>query len=129
LAELRAKLRRKGYPPAVADRVVAQLADEGLASDARFIEALLDARRTRGYGPLRIRHDLRQKGIDGEHIGRALEFAAGDWLALLRRVRQRKFGSGLPRNPLERARQARFLQARGFTLEQIRRVLGRERDD
>jgi hypothetical protein len=46
-----------------------------------------------------------------------------NWLADAERVRRKKFGDAIPESYEERARQARFLQNRGFTMEQIRRVL------
>src|SRR4030065_1051 len=52
---------------------VAALAAEGLVSDERFIEALLHVRRVRGYGPLYIRRELEEKGIDRGTIERWLD--------------------------------------------------------
>ena len=43
-----------------------------------------------------------------------------DWLQLARDVRRRKFGAAVPRSLGERAKQARFLQYRGFDAEQLR---------
>ncbi len=129
LPELRAKLVRKGHPPAVVAEVVALLGREGLVSDERFCEALLTARSARGYGPVRIRRDLQEKGIAAEAIDRLLDFASGEWLVQLRRVRQKKFGAALPSDPAEWARQARFLHSRGFTVDQIRRALNPAAED
>ncbi len=61
--ELQAKLRAKGYPEELTGEVVAALTREGLASDERFAEALVNVRRARGYGPLRIRHELEQRCV------------------------------------------------------------------
>jgi regulatory protein len=46
-----------------------------------------------------------------------------DWLETIRAVRRKRFGPDLPREYAERARQARFLQYRGFDSEQIRSAL------
>ncbi len=93
---------------------------EGLVSDERFTEMLVRARRARGFGPLWIKRELQEKGVAGELIGERLDVAGREWTEEIRRVRQKKFGSKPPRNFAERARQARFLQYRGFTHDQIR---------
>ena len=108
---------------ALADEVVRQLEAERLLSDDRFMESLIRARRERGYGPLRIQKELQEKGVAPEAIGQWLDVTGREWLEDIRRVQRKKFGARLPRNFAERARQARFLQYRGFTYDQIQQVL------
>jgi len=81
------------------------------------------SRRRRGYGPMRIRQELERKGLIGEAVERWTDARSTDWLAEIERVRERKFGSRPPASFAERAKQARFLQQRGFTYEQIERAL------
>ena len=126
--ELEAKLIERGCSQAIAAVTVAELANEGLVSDERFIEALLHARRARGYGPLYIRRELDEKGLGREAIGRWLDPADRAWLNDIRQVQKKKFGGRKPASLVERAKQMRFLQYRGFTHEQIRNVLGSDDD-
>ncbi len=121
--ELADKLVRKGCAAALAAEVVETLERERLLSEERFADALVRVRQERGYGPLRIRRELEQKGIEPVLIERALDTAERDWRELLRRERRKKFGARLPKSLRERARQARFLQHRGFTFDQIRSEL------
>lgn len=72
---------------------------------------------------MRIRKELEEKGLDEDAIGRHVDTRASEWLDEIERVRRRKFGAALPASYEERVRQARFLQYRGFTHEQIRRAL------
>ena len=65
--ELIRKLVQRGCAEEDATRIVAVLTAEGSVSDERFIEALLHVRRVRGYGPLYIRRELEEKGIDRRH--------------------------------------------------------------
>ena len=89
-----------------------------LAAD-RFVESRVHARAPR-FGNLRIRQELAQHAIDlGEDIRRALDDSEP---ARARAVRERRFAQA-PDTPQERARQARFLAARGFSADVIRRVL------
>jgi len=125
---LRAKLTDRGCNEALAAEVVAALAAEGLVSDERFVEALVHARRARGYGPLYIRRELEEKGIGRELVRRWVNLRDRGWIEDLRRVKKKKFGGRLPASLAERAKQTRFLQSRGFTHEQIRTVLGSDDD-
>ena len=59
----------------------------------------------------------------------ALADAGTDWPELARAVREKRFGAGAPADFRERARQARFLQYRGFTADQVRQALGSAADD
>lgn len=119
--ELRHKLKAKGYPAAVIDRALSSLEEQGYLSDARFAEAYARVRSERGYGPMRIRAELRERGVEDAVIEACLDAHRDAWLTQLARVRQKRFGRAA--NVGERARQVRFFQARGFTAEQIRAVM------
>ena len=99
------------------DAVLDQLAAENLQSDQRFTESFLRSRSNKGYGPDRIRQELREKGVDSALLNSALEALELDWVALAREVRLKKFGVEQPRDFKERARQLRFLNYRGFGSE------------
>jgi regulatory protein len=117
--ELIRKLADKGFDHGVAAEAVKTLTAEGLQSDERFSESFAQSRINQGKGPVRIRLDLGQKGIDDSTIEIALEEADPDWRALAREQRVKKFGSGLPQDFKEKARQMRFLQYRGFEQDHI----------
>lgn len=127
--ELQDKLQQRGCAPSLATEIVAALVREGLVSDERFAEALLHARRARGYGPLYIRRELEGKGIARAIIETLLDVGEPDWLDDARRVKKKKYGGRRPANLAERARQTRFLQQRGFSHEQIRQALGSDGDE
>jgi regulatory protein len=114
---------RKGCPGPTAERIVDSLLSERLVSDDRFVESYVSARRNRGYGPVSIRQELRRREVPETVIDRWLDTGNQSWLQDLSQVRQKKFGSKLPGNFTERARQMRFLQYRGFTTEQIQQVM------
>jgi regulatory protein len=121
--ELYNKLLDKGCPETLATEVVQRLEDESLVSDERFMESLIRVRRNRGYGPVRIRRELQEKGVAPEAIEGGLDPAGREWLEDIRRVQRKKFGARPPESFAERARQARFLQYRGFTNDQIQQIL------
>ena len=104
--------------------MVDELQRAGLVSDERFSEMLVRVRRSRGFGPLRIKNELREKGVAGELIDLRLDMSSPEWVAVARQVRQKKFGARTPKTFSEKARQMRFLQYRGFTHDQIQRTFG-----
>ncbi len=128
LAELRLKLTARHFSPEEVETTVTNLAQEGLVSDDRFAEAFIIARVQKGQGPLRIRIELEQRGVSNELIESALDRHGVDWNTLALSVREKKFGAACVTDYRDRARQARFLQYRGFTGEQIQNALGLERD-
>lgn len=124
--ELRRKLAGKGYPPETIEPVIEKLAGKRLVSDERFTSSFVHHHAKRGQGPVRIRAALRQQGIPASQVEETLRGAEIDWVQLAREVRRRKFGAGSPRSLGERAKQARFLQYRGFDAEQLRAALRNE---
>jgi regulatory protein len=123
-AELARKLSTRGFEADVIEGVLAALAEARLQSDERFAEQFVSARAERGSGPFKIRMELRERGLDESLAELALEEAGCDWYELAREVRRKRFGTAVPAEFKERARQARFLQTRGFDMEQIRAAMG-----
>jgi regulatory protein len=126
IEELRRKLLSKGYPPDTIEPVIQKLAGKRLVSDERFTSSFVHHHAKRGQGPVRIRAELRQQGIPDSQLEEALRSADIDWVQLARDVRRRKFGATAPRSLGERAKQARFLQYRGFDAEQLRAAFREE---
>ena len=99
-----------------------RLVELGLLSDARFADAYVRAKAAR-FGASRLKSELARRGVAAELIGSALDVASGDAEPeRARAVLRRKFDTP-PADAREWARQARFLQGRGFSTEIIRSVL------
>jgi regulatory protein len=125
--ELRLRLEARGYPGRDIESALATLREEGLLDDTRHAHAQVLSRSGRGQGPVRIRAHLLEVGLPESLVEAAL--ATGpDWTALADQVRRRRFGDDRPTTPAAVARQARFLQQRGFSSDQIRAVTGAELD-
>jgi regulatory protein len=122
LKELRQKLRARGFDSESINTVLDQLTREGLQSDQRYTESYLRSRISRGYGPVRIVMELRQRGITDDVIDNCIDSIDIDWLEALNTVRQKKFGFRLPGDYQQQAKESRFLQYRGFTSDQIRQL-------
>ena len=128
--ELTRKLRQRGACPDMIDAALDRLTEEGLLSESRYLESFINYRARSGYGPLRIREELSQRGLARGDIEEALRECDFNWQERLEETWRRKFSGQVPVDAKERARQGRFLSYRGYPLEMIGRLLsGREFDD
>jgi len=109
-------------PPLIED-----FEQRGWLSEKRVVEQVMATRRKR-FGSQKIAHELRQKGLSEEAIAGARETLKESELESAREVWRRKFPEP-PINANEKARQMRFLQGRGFSLDIIRKVIAGADDD
>ena len=121
--ELGAKLEAGGCDREVAAAVIAELVQERFLDDSRYAERYVALRAERGQGPVRIAAELASLGAPRELIDAALD-SGPDWRVIAGTVRRRKFGAAPPGSWAEKARQARFLQYRGFSSDHIRAATG-----
>lgn len=133
IAELRAKLLSRapdrGWQPEEIEVALAKLIADGLLSEDRFLESFIGSHARRGHGPVWIRAELERRGIDGEAIAAALASPEFNWSQFAVEVRIRKFGRVPPADFRARAKQAKFLQYRGFSADQVRAALGADLDE
>ena len=131
-SELTRKLKRKFGDEAEADfaELFDWLEEHRFLDESRYLDILIRSAIERGHGLLRLRQDLRQRGITPALIDQALSSLEVDWFELARNLRARRFGLKPVTDQKEKARQLRYLQYRGFTGEQCFHALGlRELDD
>lgn len=112
---------RKRFPSetVLIEDEIETLHEEGLQSDNRLAEAFLRSRANRGQGPIKIRSELRTKGVNDEDIDAAFSDCAIDWCEQVTSVASKRFGEQSPQDAKERAKRSRFLQQRGFSFEEI----------
>ena len=120
--ELRRKLKSREYDADAIDEVLHALISDRLQSDERFTEAYVNHRFNAGVGPLKIRYELRQKGVSDLLADEFLELLSERWDRLMVQQRVRKYGEAIPADYAERMKQARFLQNRGFSPESVMRL-------
>jgi regulatory protein len=122
-SELRARLIAQGFGVDLVDTCLEDLRDRHYLDDERYASQFVAAHAQRGHGPIRIRHELTDRGLNAELAETALA-QHGNWPVRAQEVRARRFGIEPPRDWAEKARQARFLQYRGFSNDDIRSALG-----
>jgi regulatory protein len=125
--ELRAKLLRlAGDEPGEVEALLDQLAARGHLSDARFVESRVHARQPR-FGTRRIELELRQHGVAPDP-GLRQQLRATE-MARAIEVWRKKFGGRHAADAAGRAKQVRFLAARGFSAEVVHKIVAGEPDD
>ncbi len=120
--ELARKLKSRGYTDEQVQHALASLTADGLQSDARFAEAFVRQRMAQGYGPRKIQYELQERGISADQIRGCLPDDAETWLHQARTIHRKRFGQRAE-TPKELAKQQRYLQARGFDFDIIKRIL------
>ena len=130
-AELAVRLASEGFSTQAVQAALAQACERRYVDDERYAQQFVASRAQRGQGPLRIRRELTGLGLSEALAEGALQThgeAQGGWVSLARAVRIRRFGAASPRGAREAARQARFLQYRGFSNDDIRSAAGHDID-
>ncbi len=116
IEELRQKLLYRGCVASIAEKVIGDLADENLVSDERFTEMYVRSRVSRLFGPLKIRAELRSRGISDFLISKFLPDEQGAWFDMATVWASKRHSGEL--DYASRAKVYRSLMNRGFTHEQ-----------
>jgi regulatory protein len=126
--EIRERLRRKAFAPAVIEAAIERLSELSLIDDAAFARFWVENRQaSRPRGVAALRAELQRKGIDRAVADAVLrdQRLVGDETVqalALARAALRKYASLPDRATFER-RMAGYLQRRGFSFETIRPIV------
>ena len=126
-SELRRKLAPHEETEGQLDALLDALQAQGFLSDERAAASLVHRRAAR-LGTQRLRQELQAKGLGASTVDAALEGLGGTELERARVLWERKFGAPAS-DASGRARQMRFLLARGFASDTVRRVVRGVEDD
>ncbi len=119
--ELERKLAEHAPQPDELKRALDDLQARGFLNEQRVVDSLVH-RRAGKLGAGRIRQELQAKGVDAEKVDAAVADLKATEVDRAHEVWRKKFGES-PTDPAERAKQMRFLAARGFTGDAISKVL------
>tara|TARA_B100000809_G_C15122416_1_gene524849 strand:+ start:1482 stop:1931 length:450 start_codon:yes stop_codon:yes gene_type:complete len=115
--EIRRKLSSRIESPDELEIEIKKLEDEGLLSDERFAESYMHSRKRKGFGPLRIKNELRERGVN-DSISQSL-LNSEDWSVLAHASLLKKTGGFLPTERDKTLKLKRFLNYRGFNFSDI----------
>lgn len=117
----------RGYPAEDIETVLDDLERTDLLSEARLVEMYVAERLAKGFGPVRIRFELREKGLSDAQIDPHMQLDDEHCLALIGATHDRRFGAESRDQRQTLAKRARFLEYRGFPSHLIARFLDAER--
>ena len=121
--ELRQKLVQRCIDSETVGKVVDDLADNNLVSDQRFTEMYVRTRVHQLYGPVKIRGELRSRGVSDHVISEAMPVERETWFDIASQWAGKRCHGEL--DYAGRAKLYRGLMSRGFTHEQANIALDR----
>lgn len=136
-AELARKIGTRCNDSALIEKVLTRLQQDSYLSDTRFVESYIRNRLRKAYGPMRISHELRTRGVDEALINQGIA-SIDDWLSHARKAYQRKYGDSTEQtnNSLDNTsehtledtlKRKRYLHDRGFGADIINQILDHAR--
>ena len=126
-AELERKLKVHEETPGQLAQVLDDLQAKDFISEARVVESVINRRAAR-FGASRIKYELLNKGLGAQAVADAVNRLKASELERAREIWRKKFDGPAP-DAAGRAKQMRFLAARGFGGDVIYRVAGQAEDD
>lgn len=128
-SELRRKLDLGGYAKVESDAALARLGEQHYQDDQRFAAMLVRHRAAQGYGPARIRMELKTHGLADAAIRRLLDEAEVDWQANAAHQLRRRYGGKPAADREEQGKRAQFLLRRGFSAATVRYAIHADVDE
>jgi len=123
--EITKKLLSKCDIPDLVYAVIDHLLENNYLSDQRFTESFVRSRKNRGFGPSKIRMELKGKGISTNMIDDYLDDSSAVWFENAQNQYHKKYGEGPVKDYNTWAKRARFMQSRGFSTEHIQVTIPR----
>ena len=119
IKEINDKLSAKALCLDTVGAVLDELIKNNYVSDERFTESYVRSRANRGFGPIKIRAELKNRGVSNQLISEYLDIGSVIWLDNARNQYHKKYGDTAVSDYNTWTKRARFMQSRGFTAEHI----------
>jgi regulatory protein len=126
--ELRNKLVLKKYCIEQIESLLDILVREELQSDERFAESYIRFRSKRGFGLRRLLQELETRGVSISIVNQAVLLSGVDFFQVAETACRKKF-SRKATTLIEKSKQVRFMEYRGFYMEEINHAIRILNDD
>ena len=121
--EIRDKLQKRDFDENEIAQAIVELQQGGWLSDERFAEAYIRMRQLKGFGPIRIAMELSERGVDEIIVDEYLHADDDVWQQALEQQYRKKYKNKAIEDYNDKAKRIRFLQYRGFPLDQIYQIV------
>jgi len=121
--EIKQKLMQREFEPDEISQAILELTQGDWLSDERYAEAYIRMRQIKGFGPVKIKLELSERGVDDAIIEQYLYSDDHHWQALLVAQYQKKYRNTDISDYADKTKRIRFLQYRGFSLDAIMSVV------
>ena len=119
--ELYKKISAHNFDRDLINQELDLLIEDGLLSDERFVETFIYFRKKKGKGPLKISSELRDRGADESLINKYIEeIENSEWLDSAKQVAEKKLGNNQQLDYDNQLKMMKFLNNRGFTIDQVK---------
>jgi regulatory protein len=118
--EMLQKLSTKGFDRDAIETILVEFREKNWQSDERFAESYSRSRWHKGFGPVRIQMELKERGIDSSFDEVVDE--QPDWNVLLEELHVKKYGEYAPLDMKERAKRTRFFLHKGYPHDMINQL-------
>ncbi|EKP0260631.1 regulatory protein RecX [Aeromonas sobria] len=119
-SELANRLRQQGFKEEVIAAVVDYCRGYNWVNDERYGGMAVRAGAAKGHGPIKIRFDLRRKGLDDAQIDAAFDQPELDWFELALALLERRARAADLADFKLRMKWLKYLLGRGFNQDQAR---------
>ncbi len=125
ILEIKQKCAKKIDAPEQIAALIEEYIERGYISEQRFTEDYIRMRRRKGYGPVRIRQELLQRGVPVSLIETHLNsIDHEDWTNQIEQILIKKFGTSEPHSDYKKQiKRARFIEYRGFKVNHLCRLV------
>lgn len=123
--ELRTKLADKGYDEMIIDIVIETMRDYNYINDADYCESFLDYAKSKGWGQLKIRSELKRRGVDDTTVSDAFAEFEDCPEERIYDILCRKFSDADLSDFKQKQKALRFFASRGFDFDSINSAVGR----
>ncbi len=128
--ELYKKISTHNFDKDLINQELDLLIRDGLLSDERFVEAFIHSRKKNGKGPLKISAELQQRGADESLINKYIEeIENSEWLDSAKQVVEKKLGNNQQLDYDNQLKMMKFLNNRGFTIDQVKLTIKKLKKD
>ncbi len=124
--EISRKLAAKGFDREIINLAIEAALDESIIDESRYTEAYIRSRSGRGFGPERIKMELKERGISTEIASVFLQDEENDWYQMAMSAYAKKYGESTSKDFKELAKRRHFLMQRGFNHDHIKYAMNND---